>query len=300
MAFYKYSWAMKSDKYKNSTEKGIINTEPVKSFIETDIKEEDKKYKKNEVDEEVLLLAVKHFIDTSFKKDSDINKMGFERAGAIGGDEGYNYPRLITNMATDNYMDIPNQRFIEVPSLGAEKTVPLSFYFDMSGSMYEYTDLLAKMCFLLLKNNISIIYGYNEFISGVIYADDDIKSFEELKEALIHNDYNHHIEVGDSHRTLSEFLQSKKAEKCVVFSDFDPYLAVCSLSKHCKVYWFCFEDRYNYPKYDFREFKGNAYYTQNFDDIRNHFIHMDSYDYVENQKSLILSKTGRGRKNGRN
>ena len=215
----------------------------MKSFIETDIKEEDKKYKKNEVDEEVLLLAVKHFIDTSFKKDSDINKMGFERAGAIGGDEGYNYPRLITNMATDNYMDIPNQRFIDVPSLGAEKTVPLSFYFDMSGSMYEF---------------------------------------------------------GDSHRTLSEFLQSKKAEKCVVFSDFDPYLAVCSLSKHCKVYWFCFEDRYNYPKYDFREFKGNAYYTQNFDDIRNHFIHMDSYDYVENQKSLILSKTGRGRKNGRN
>ena len=62
MAFYKYSWAMKSDKYKNSTEKGIINTEPVKSFIETDIKEEDKKYKKNEVDEEVLLLAVKPYL----------------------------------------------------------------------------------------------------------------------------------------------------------------------------------------------------------------------------------------------
>ena len=289
MPFYKFSWGdNKGNEYINNTDATIINTESIKTFIKPDI--EDDKGDNKDVDEELLILAVKNFIDTSFKKDSDINKMGFERAGFIGGDEGYNFPGIITRMETNNYMDIPNQRYIEEPSLGSEKSIPLSFYFDVSGSMYHYTDLLAKISFILLKNGVSIIYGFNDFVNGIIHADDGIKSIEELKKVLCSDNYGNFITKRESHR-LNDLLEKRNAQKCVVFADFDSYDAVCKLSEFCKVYWFCFEKRYNYTKYDFKKFKGNAYYTQNFNDLRSHFLHMDSYDYVDGQKKLILKKT---------
>ena len=116
MPFYKFNWGdNKGKEYINNIDSTMINTEPINTFIKPDI--EDDKGDNKDVDEELLILAVKHFIDTSFKKDSDINKMGFERAGFIGGDEGYNFPGIITRMETNNYMDIPNQRYIEEPYL---------------------------------------------------------------------------------------------------------------------------------------------------------------------------------------
>ena len=113
MPFYKFNWGSKNNKDNliNNTEKGAINTKKINQFIKPDI--EDSKKSNNDVDEELLILSIKHFIDTSFKKDSDINKMGYERVGALGGDEGYNFPGIITRMETGNYMDIPNQRYIE-------------------------------------------------------------------------------------------------------------------------------------------------------------------------------------------
>ena len=295
MPFYEFNWGnKKKGELINNTEDAAINTRPTNQFVKPDITEEEQD-KENDVDEQLLILAIKHFIDTSFKKNSDINKMGYERIGATGGDEGYNFPGIITRMETGNYMDIPNQRYIEAPSIGTEKSIPLSFYFDVSGSMYHYTDFIAKLAFLLLKNGISIISGFNEYVENVIYADDGLKTIEELKSAFVSDNYQNRI--GEKvNRRLDEFLKERNAEKCVLFSDFDPYASVCSLSQFCKVYWFCFEKRYNYPKYDFKKFKGNVYYTQNFKDLRNHFLHMDSYDYVDQQKKLILKKTDGRRK----
>lgn len=294
MPFYKFNWSNhlnKDKEFVNNTSTSIINTEEINQFIKPDIEDDDGKNK--DVDEELLILSIKHFIDTSFKKNSDINKMGYERLGALGGDEGYNFPGIITRMETGNYMDIPNQRYLEEPSLGAERSIPLSFYFDMSGSMFESTDLLAKLCFILLKNDISIIFGFNEYVEGVVLAEDGIKSIEELKKAMSDDNWKNYISERED-RNLANFLQNRNAEKCVIFSDFDPYESVCNLSDFCKVYWFCFENRYNHPNYDFKDFKGNVYKTRSFDDMRNHFLHMDSIDYVDQQKKLILTKTSRG------
>lgn len=298
MAFYKFNWHYSKEKElisnTNATE---INTEEIKQFIKSPIK--DSEDKKDEINEEVLLLAIKHFIDTSFKKDSDINKMGYERTDEINGDIAYNYTGIIVDMATNNYLNIANQRFIEAPSIGHEKTIPLSFYFDVSGSMYEHTDFLAKMSFLLLKNGISIIYGFDEFVEGTILANDGLKTIEELKKALMEDDHFNHLSDREN-RKLSNFLKERKAEKCVIFADFDPYKSIVDLSNYCKIYWFCFENRYNSPKYNFKDFKGNAYYVDGFDSMKSHFVNMDNYEYVERQKKLILDITSRRKKNGKN
>lgn len=296
MAFYKFNWSKKNnqdDEVISNINPSEITTEEVKQFISSPIKKDDEK---EEINEEVLLLAIKHFIDTSFKKDSDINKMGYERTDDINGDISYNYRGIIVDVATNNYLDIPNQRYIEAPSVGQEKTIPLSFYFDVSGSMYEHTDFLAKISFLLLKNGISILYGFNEYINGMILADDGLKTIEELKKALTENNLHGHLSDKES-KELNKFLRGRKAEKCVIFADFDPYEAIVDLSYDCKVYWFCFENRYNSPRYSFKGFKGNAYYVDGFDSMKSHFVNMDNYEYVEKQKKLILDITSRRKKN---
>lgn len=298
MAFYKFSWTKDGSTIENNINPTRISTRKITEFVKPDIKEENDK--KDEINEEVLLLAVKHFIDTSFKKDNDMNKMGFDRSEETGGEIAYNHTGIIVDIVTNNYMDIQNQRFREHPSIGIEKTIPLSFYFDVSGSMYEHTDFLSRLAFLLLKNGISIIMGYNEFVNGTILASDGVKSIDELKKVLEKDNYYNHFSKGEN-RNLDIFLKEKKAEKCVIFSDFDPYKAICDLSKHCKVYWFCFEERYNSPRYDFKSYKGNVYYTDSFDSMKSHFINMDNYDYVEKQKKLILDITyRRKKKNGKN
>lgn len=298
MAFYEFKWRKKDGEPINNINAEEINTEKINQYVKPDIKKENDN-KKDEIDENVLILAVKHFIDTSFKKDSDINKMGYERTDEIGGEVSYNYPGIITDMITGNYIDIQNQRFIEKPSMGFEKSIPLSFYFDVSGSMYNYTDLLARISFLLLQNGISIIFGFNNWVNGVVLADEGIKTIEELKKRLTEYDFDNEI-VKKGEKDLSEFLTNRKAEKCVIFSDFDPYKDICKLSEKCKVYWLCFEKRYNHTNYDFRNFNGNVYYTDSFESMKNHFVNMDNYDYVERQKKLILDVTSRRKdKNGK-
>lgn len=64
MPFYKFSWGdNKGKEYINNTDATIINTESIKTFIKPDI--EDDKGDNKDVDEELLILAIKHFIDTS-------------------------------------------------------------------------------------------------------------------------------------------------------------------------------------------------------------------------------------------
>lgn len=301
MTFYKYNWGHSTPKDQqliSNIKSSKINTEKTTQFIQPIIKKENEQKKDNEINEEVLLLAIKHFIDTSFKKNSDMNQMGFERSEDIGGEAAYNYTGIVVDLVTNNYMNIPNERYIEQPSNGMEKTIPLSFYFDISGSMFEYTDFLSRLAFLLLKNDISILYGFNEFINGVILASDGVKTIDELKKLFGENNY-HSIIADDEARNLDGFLKGRKAEKCVVFADFDPYKSICTLSQFCKVYWFCFEERYNHPKYEFKNFHGNVYYTNNFNSMKNHFINMDNYQYVEKQKKLILDITNRRKENGK-
>lgn len=296
MPFYKFNWGSNKSP-QNCIDECDITTDQITEYIQPDIKESESN--KDDINEEVLMLAIKHFIDTSFKKDNDFNKMGYDRLDEVGGEWAYNYSGIITDLAAKNYMNIPNQRYIEQPTLGTEKTIPLSFYFDVSGSMYKSTDFLARICFLLLQNGISILFGFNEYINGMVLADEGIKTIKELKTILTSNNHKNYISENESHN-LGKFLIGRKAEKCVVFSDFDLYETICTLSHSCKTYWFCFEERYNHSKYDFKEYRGGVYYTDGFDSMKNHFINMDNYNYIEKQKKLILDITSRRKKNGRN
>ena len=88
---------------------------------------------------------------------------------------------------------------------------------------------------------------------------------------------------------IDEYLIRKKSEKVVVFSDLDPENEICSLSKKCKVYWFCFLREGIIGNID--QFKGNFFRTVNKKDILNHLRNMDNKLYEKNQrKSMYREK----------
>ena len=63
----------------------------------------------------------------------------------------------VTKVLTDKY----GYKYAE----GKNETIPLSFYFDMSGSMSDYTYMLATIAIELLKKNVKELIGFNERIN---------------------------------------------------------------------------------------------------------------------------------------
>ena len=85
----------------------------------------------------------------------------------------------------------------------------------------------------------------------------------------------------------------KKAEKCVVFADFDPISEVCNLSSASEVYWFCFEE--DFSEVDLDSFHGFIYKVQNEDDIARGLIKVnenkfEALCFTENPKELLKKK----------
>ena len=90
-------------------------------------------------------------------------------------------------------------------------------------------------------------------------------------------------------RNIDNYLIEKKAEKCVVFSDFDPRSEVINLSQAADVYWFCFESRYD--SYDIDDFNGFIYKVQNIRDLEQGMLKVnekrfETLCYTDNPKSL--------------
>jgi hypothetical protein len=81
---------------------------------------------------------------------------------------------------------------------------------------------------------------------------------------------------------IDKYLIDKKAEKVVIFSDFDPKDEVENLSKHCEVYWFCYRNEFR--KEDLIDFKGKFFKTQSEKDIIKHLQKIDSKVYEKKQR----------------
>ena len=75
-------------------------------------------------------------------------------------------------------------------------------------------------------------------------------------------------------RNIDNYLVDKKAEKCVVFADFDPISEVINLSNKAQVYWFCFES--SFDRYDLKYFQGFIYKVKNVVDLAQGLVKVNS------------------------
>ena len=101
------------------------------------------------------------------------------------------------------------------------------------------------------------------------------------------------VEYKFVNQDIDQYLIEKKAEKCVVFADFDPLSEVVQLSQKTDVYWFCFET--DFERSDLEGYKGFLYPVQDANDIVHGLIKVnerrfENLCFVENPK--VLKKGG--------
>lgn len=240
-----------------------------------------------EVNETIIKALIIKFLNQRFlKKKTDLNI----RSKSLEKDNGFlkwDVKNIIRHLETEELSKVLNDKYGYKYENGKNESVPLSFYFDMSGSMYNYTNMLSIIAIELLKRNVKVLVGFNEYVEYQINSIDKNLTVQELAIILKNRTTDNKIKTKIINTNIDEYLIKSKAEKCVVFSDFDSIYEVCNLSNYCQVYWFCFEN--NFSRHNIQNFYGFLYKVQNLEDIANGLIkvntnHFKSLVYLNDRK----------------
>ena len=261
----------------------LLNQEDNKDKGELNIKKT-----KEEINSIIIKNLINRFLKLHFKeKKSNLN----ERAKSdIEKTYGYYYwdkKKIARHLVTKEYTKILNDKYDMEYSKGKVETIPLAFYFDLSGSMNNYTTMLAQISYYLLKNKIKVLIGFNETI---YYQIDDInnKNLDDLINFFENYNYPKNINYREVNENIDIYLKDKLCEKCVVFSDNDSYNEVCNLSKFSDVYLLYFE---TYGINIDEKFKGCVFEISNEEDLLNALRIISKTNYgVLKQKSLKLKR----------
>lgn len=258
-------------------------------------KNKDQEIQIKKSQEEINFIIIKNLINRFLKlyfkeKKSTLN----ERAKSdIEKTHGYYYwdkKRIARHLTTMEYTKILNDKYDMQYAQGKNESVPLAFYFDLSGSMKNYTLILSQISYYLLRNKIKVLIGFNE---QIYYQINEINNKVTLKELTYffenyYNTLNTNIKYLNIHENIDTYLIQKLCEKCVVFSDNDSYSEVCELSKKCDVYLLYAA---NYFKQDDDNFKGCVFNINNEEDLFNALRNISKTNFqVLKQKSKKLKR----------
>ena len=262
--------------------------------------------KYSSIPDSLVRTLISKFLNQRFcKRDTDLNI----RSNSFSKTHGFHkweVKDMIVHLETEQLNKVLEDKYGYQYANGVSENVPLSFYFDMSGSMSEYTNMLAVIAIELLKKNVKVLIGFNERVNVQIDKIDKNITIDELVSVLESAGYsgysynnsdrfirNSKVTYKFINRDIDDYLLSKECEKCVVFSDFDPLSEVICLSQKAKVYWFCFENYFT--KYDLGRFKGFIYQANSAEDIINGLIKVnenrfETLCFVSNSKTLQRRK----------
>ena len=256
-----------------------------------------------EIPESVIRTLITKFLNQRFCRHStDLNV----RSNSLEKSNGFyrwEVKDVIVHLKTHQVTKVLTDKYGYQYAQGKNENVPLSFYFDMSGSMREYTNMLAIIAIELLKKSVKVLVGFNEIVNVQIESIEKNIMVSELADILESAGYwnswgssgrdsykkDPRVKFKYIERNIDNYLIDKKAEKCVVFADFDPRNEVINLSQAVDVYWFCFESRYD--SYDIGNFNGFIYKVQNIRDLEQGLLKVnekkfETLCYTDNPKSL--------------
>ena len=254
-----------------------------------------------EIPESIVRTLITKFLNQRFcKKNTDLNI----RSNSLEKTNGFHkweVKDVIVHLETHQVTKVLTDKYGYQYADGNNENVPLSFYFDMSGSMSNYTNMLAVIAIELLKKDVKVLIGFNERVNVQIEKIEKNISVEELSQILESAGYNgswttqsdfkkdKRVTFKYIDRDIDNYLIEKKCEKCVVFSDFDPIDEVINLSHAADVYWFCFEDNRN--RDHLKKFNGFLYKVKNVYDLEQGLIKVnqkrfETLVYTENPKNL--------------
>ena len=260
-----------------------------------------------EVPDSVINSMIDKFFNQTFSKKSDLNKKQEAFQEDIGTIQ-WNITDLVKHKLTKNLNQMMYDKHGFKHESGKGENVPLSFYFDLSGSMDEYIRVLAAMALRMLKKDVRIIIGYNQnaYIKiNSISKSCTAKQFQEIfnnLEKLIEEYIISHkksyidiyikklikstgLEIEELYgEDIDQYLIARNAEKVVIFSDFDPIEEVKKLSQKCAVYWFCFQEIWGKKQLD--NFNGKFFKTNSERDIIKHLQNINNISYERKQRKL--------------
>lgn len=227
-----------------------------------------------QVPNSVIKTLIDKFLNQQFcKKDTDLN-IRSNNLEERSGFHKWKIKDVVVHLETKQVTKVLTDKVGYSYAEGEQENVPLSFYFDMSGSMSSYTAMLATVAIELMKKKVKVLVGFNERIHVQIDEIDKDIDTEELASILEHIGYSYYscdnirnkkIKCKYINDNIDDYLLSRKAEKCVVFSDFDPREEVINLSQDAIVYWFCFEQ--DFTRRNLSGYQGFIYQVQNINDI---------------------------------
>lgn len=230
-----------------------------------------------EVNNRIIKVLIQKFLNQRFKRnDSDLNI----RTNSLERKQGFykwDVKKVIIHKETKQVFNLLNDKYGYNYAEGKNEFIPLSFYFDLSGSMSNYSGTLATIAIELLKKKIKVLVGFNEKVNVQI---EDIKSSVTIEDLVnfLSNAGNYSCNYEDLKRRyldikfrvvnndIDDYLINAKAEKCVIFSDFDARGEIINLSNYCNLYWFCFESGFSNSNID--GYKGFIYEVETLDDIK--------------------------------
>ena len=260
-----------------------------------------------EIPDSVIRTLITKFLNQRFcKKTTDLNV----RSNSLEKSNGFykwEVKDVIIHLKTHQVTKVLTDKYGYEYAQGKNENIPLSFYFDMSGSMSKYTNMLSVIAIELLKKNVKVLIGYNERVNVQIESIKENIDIETLALILESAGYYSGWDITTARenfikdprvsykyidKNLDNYLLSKKAEKCVIFSDFDPKDEVENLSQSVQVYWFCFENYYDNKNLE--NYRGFIYPVQNVNDIAQGLIKVsdkrfETLCYTDNPKTLKIN-----------
>ena len=257
-----------------------------------------------DIPDSVIRTLITKFLNQRFCKNSTDLNVRSNSLEKTNGFYKWEVKDVIIHLETHQITKVLTDKYGYQYEQGKNENVPLSVYFDMSGSMSNYTNTLAVIAIELLKKNVKVLVGYNERVNVQIESIKENIDVETLTKVLKSAGYysgwygqssckklikDSRIIFKYINKDLDNYLLSKKAEKCVVFADFDPKDEVINLSRKIQVYWFCFENYYDID--DLEDYKGFIYPVQNIKDIVKGIIKVndkrfEALCYTDNPKTL--------------
>ena len=248
-----------------------------------------------DIPDSVINMLIEKFLNQRFlPTNTDLNTRQNNMKQEYG-DLKWNIPDLIRHKVTKDLNKMLHDKYGYADEDGKGEDIPLSFYFDLSGSMSKYSRLLSLIAIKLMANKVKILFGYNEKIYYQIdkvpktFTVEDFKSIieKEMEYSQIKADPRYKgVEIKEVNRDIHEYLREKKAKKLTAFTDFDPKRQIEDLSKDCEIWWFCFEERSSNRKVSMENFKGHFYNTTQLKQFQQHLKNIKSRVYEKRQRQI--------------
>ncbi len=253
------------------------------------------KIEDGQVPDSLINMLIDKFLNQRFlPMDTDLNtrRNSFDpEYGALK----WNIPDLIRHKVTNDLNKMLYDKYGFNDEDGKGEDVPLSFYFDLSGSMEAYSRFLSLVAIKLIKKDVKVLFGFNEKIYYQIDSVPKTFTAEDFRRIISENlSYEHltsdsryrNIKIKQVNEDINKYLREKKAKKSTIFSDFDSKKEIEDLSKDCEIWWFCFEQRNSYKNTSMKDFKGHFYKTEKLEDFIKHLKNISSRVYEKRQRQI--------------